>query len=332
MIRKFLGWVAVGALLAAIPCIVFAQSVAQYAITIGDAAYAGFINLSDGSSNYATITAPSLSANYTLTLPVDDGTSGQVLATDGDGALSWETGTGALTIADTAVPYASAADTLTGDDTNFVWDDTANANFLKLGSGTSPGELRFLEGSGGGTNYTGFKAPATLAGNVAYTLPSADGSAGQFLKTDGSKVLSWTSTLTTPVIGVATGTSLAVTGALTTSSPSAAFGYAPGAGSTVIQATDKSTTVVINARSGTIVTDAAALNAGVIVSFTCTNSALTTNSLFVVQHVSGGTVGSYGVTAVGGNGTGTIYIRNNTAGNLSEALTLRFAIIEAPAA
>jgi len=35
--------------------------------------------------------AAALSANYTLTLPVDDGTSGQVLRTDGSGVLSWIT-------------------------------------------------------------------------------------------------------------------------------------------------------------------------------------------------------------------------------------------------
>lgn len=37
----------------------------------------------------AGIKAPALAANYVLTLPVDDGTSGQVLATDGAGVLSW---------------------------------------------------------------------------------------------------------------------------------------------------------------------------------------------------------------------------------------------------
>jgi hypothetical protein len=41
-------------------------------------------------SNKVTVQAPSgLAGNYTLTLPVDDGTSGQVLSTDGSGTLSW---------------------------------------------------------------------------------------------------------------------------------------------------------------------------------------------------------------------------------------------------
>jgi len=41
-------------------------------------------------SNYAGIKAPAtISANYTLTLPTDDGTSGQSLTTNGSGVLSW---------------------------------------------------------------------------------------------------------------------------------------------------------------------------------------------------------------------------------------------------
>lgn len=40
-------------------------------------------------TNTVTIQAPTLSGNYTLTLPVDDGNAGQLLATDGSGNLSW---------------------------------------------------------------------------------------------------------------------------------------------------------------------------------------------------------------------------------------------------
>lgn len=50
--------------------------------------------------------------------------------------------------------------------------------------------LHLLEPSGGGTKATGFVAPA-LAADVIYTLPIADGAAGEVLATDGSAVLSW---------------------------------------------------------------------------------------------------------------------------------------------
>lgn len=41
------------------------------------------------------------------------------------------------------------------------------------------------------SNYVGFKAPATVASNVTWTLPSTDGTSNQVLKTDGAGTLSW---------------------------------------------------------------------------------------------------------------------------------------------
>lgn len=46
----------------------------------------------DNGTNKVTIQAPAtLASDYTLTLPVDDGTANQVLQTDGSGGLSWAT-------------------------------------------------------------------------------------------------------------------------------------------------------------------------------------------------------------------------------------------------
>ena len=42
-------------------------------------------------------------------------------------------------------------------------------------------ELRFEEATGNGNNYVGFEAPATLGGDQIWVLPTADGSAGQYL-------------------------------------------------------------------------------------------------------------------------------------------------------
>lgn len=55
---------------------------------------------------------------------------------------------------------------------------------------TVSGSLKFKE-SGGGSNYTAFQAPASLTGDVTFTLPDGDGTAGQALKTDGAGTLSW---------------------------------------------------------------------------------------------------------------------------------------------
>lgn len=56
---------------------------------------------------------------------------------------------------------------------------------------SSPGCVKLWEGSGGGSDATGFCAPATIADNTFYTLPGADGSSGDVLQTNGAKVLSW---------------------------------------------------------------------------------------------------------------------------------------------
>lgn len=43
------------------------------------------------------------------------------------------------------------------------------------------------------SNYLSFQAPATVSTNVTWTLPSADGTSGQVLSTNGSGTLSWAS-------------------------------------------------------------------------------------------------------------------------------------------
>lgn len=72
----------------------------------------------------------------------------------------------------------------------FAGSVTVGGNLSVGGIGSGPYQIGILEPSAGGTSATGFKAPA-LAADVIYTLPTADGSAGQTLITDGSKVLSW---------------------------------------------------------------------------------------------------------------------------------------------
>ena len=52
-------------------------------------------------------------------------------------------------------------------------------------------DIRFSEASGNGTNYVALQAPAAISSNYTLTLPAADGSSGQHLKTDGSGNLSW---------------------------------------------------------------------------------------------------------------------------------------------
>jgi hypothetical protein len=134
---------------------------------------------------------------------------------------------------------------------------------------------------------------------------------------------------TTPALGVATATSVAATGALT-SSGTAGIGYAAGAGGTVSQATNKATAVTLNKVCGAITMNTAALAAATIVTFVLNNSTIEANDVIVVNHVSAGTFGAYTVNArATGAGTASVAIRNNSAGSLSEAIVIRFAVVKA---
>ena len=107
------------------------------------------------------------------------------------------------------------------------------------------------------------------------------------------------------------------------------IGYAAGAGGTVTQATNKATGVTLSKTCGQITMNNAALAAATIVSFVLTNTCIAATDVLALNHVSGGTVGSYTLNAQCAAGSATINIRNNTAGSLSEAIVIAFAVIKA---
>ena len=78
------------------------------------------------------------------------------------------------------------AGTLTGSsaliaDSNLAIDQAIIGNSATVG-----GTVKLNEGTNNGTNFIGLKAPNSVASTTTFTLPDGDGSAGQFLKTDGS--------------------------------------------------------------------------------------------------------------------------------------------------
>ncbi len=105
-------------------------------------------------------------------------------------------------------------------------------------------------------------------------------------------------------------------------------GYSTGAGGTIAQSGNKSGTVVLNKPSGEITMQNTALGGGAIVSFVLTNSTISNHDTLVLNHVSGGTLGAYTLNASCNTGNATIYVRNATAGSLSEAVVLRYAVIK----
>lgn len=68
---------------------------------------------------------------------------------------------------------------------------TAAQNFGDNVTLNAQADLRFADSDS--SNYVGFQAPATVASNVLWTLPTADGTTGQALTTDGAGALSWAS-------------------------------------------------------------------------------------------------------------------------------------------
>ncbi len=122
---------------------------------------------------------------------------------------------------------------------------------------------------------------------------------------------------------------ISISGSLKSSNATGGVGYGTGAGGTVTQITSKATGVTLSKVCGQITTHAAALNAATIVSFVLTNTAIAAGDVLILNHVSGGTLGAYTLNASCGAGSATIYLRNNTAGNLSEALVIGFVLIKA---
>ena len=137
--------------------------------------------------------------------------------------------------------------------------------------------------------------------------------------------------MVTPVIGAATGTSLSTTGNQVISG-TGKQGYATGAGGVVTQATSKATGVTLSKSTGQITLDAAALAASTTVSFTLTNTVIEAGDILVMNHISGGTAGSYLLNAQSAAGSASINVRNISLGSLSEAIVIAFAVIKAVAA
>jgi hypothetical protein len=137
--------------------------------------------------------------------------------------------------------------------------------------------------------------------------------------------------MVTPVIGAATGTSLSTTGNQVISG-TGKQGYATGSGGVVTQFVDKTTAVTLSKSTGQITLTAAALAASTTVSFTLTNTVIEAGDILVMNHISGGTAGSYLLNAQSAAGSASINVRNISLGSLSEAIVIAFAVIKAVAA
>jgi hypothetical protein len=187
------------------------------------------------------------------------------------------------------------------------------------------------------TNVTGYTVQSNLTGgsnNYGFRgqIPSAAGRWNVYMDGTANNAFAGLTRfggVTTPVATVdVTGNVLATTSILSNGTASG-VGYATGAGGTVTQITSKATGVTLNRVTGQIVMEAGALAANTAVTFTLTNSAIAATDIIILNIVSGATVGAYiaDISAVAA-GSCQITLRNMTAGSLSEAVVLGFAIIK----
>lgn len=107
------------------------------------------------------------------------------------------------------------------------------------------------------------------------------------------------------------------------------IGYAAAAQGTVTQLTSKATGVTLNKSAGQITMNNATLNATTNVAFVLTNSTISAKDVIIVN-VAGGVASNETYNCwVSGHaaGSATIVLRNISAGNLSEAVVINFAVI-----
>lgn len=101
-------------------------------------------------------------------------------------------------------------------------------------------------------------------------------------------------------------------------------------GGSVTQVTSKTTAVTLNAGAGQITTNNAALAAGAVASFTLNNTNIAATDIVLVQPQSGyATAGTYQAWAEkSAAGSVTVSLQNISAGSLSEAVVLSFAVVK----
>lgn len=131
-----------------------------------------FLNPSDP-SHYITIQNPTLSGNYTLTLPTTDGDNLQVLQTNGSGVLSW------VSQVDITGKYDKTGGPVSGNIDAEGGITLVDGQDITLEDDT-------------GLQSVIVSAPAAVTSSYFFKFPAAQGAINTFLKNDGSGNMSWT--------------------------------------------------------------------------------------------------------------------------------------------
>ena len=97
------------------------------------------------------------------------------------------------------------AGTLTASSALIVDSNKAIDDLIVGNDASTGGSIQIKEGTNNGTRHVQLKSPISLSVNVAFTLPSADGTADQVLKTNGSGTLSFATVNTTLTLAADSG-------------------------------------------------------------------------------------------------------------------------------
>lgn len=167
------------------------------AITVGaTGGSTGTINFKGSSSGTITLTANAVAGTYTLTLPTDDGNAGQILSTNGSGALSWinASGGGDAMVGNSLAQFAAT----TSAELRGVISDETGSGVLVFGTSPALTTPNIGVATATSVNKVAVTAPASAA-----TLTLADGST---LATSGANSITLTSSGSTNVTLPTTGT------------------------------------------------------------------------------------------------------------------------------
>lgn len=162
------------------------------------------INSSGNTSGIGTLGASGAVtfSNYTASRVLFTGTGGLLSVSS---TLVWDNVTGTLQVSDTWITSDSIT-SRTNDLT--VGTQTSGRNLLLTPAGTgtvnvasdliilNQHSLKLREGTGGGTNFAAFQAPATLAGDYTLTMPTALPASTQALFSSSGGTLSFASVAT----------------------------------------------------------------------------------------------------------------------------------------